>query len=100
MTQRIYKYPLTRLGLNEIQMPHGAVPLHIGEQEDVVTIWCRVVVDRTLATRRLYMVGTGHDLTDVPSLVHLGSVNTQLGYVWHVFDDGESPSTVEAKHVD
>lgn len=87
----IRKYPL--LFLSSLEMPAGASILSADAQNGVPTIWVLVDPEMPLVTRRMLVLGTGHEIA-LDAREHLdrfvGTVQSDDGsLVWHVFDGGE-----------
>lgn len=91
---RIWKYPcsLPSPGLDtlvEIDMPKGAVVVHVGQQSHAkdwrVAIWARVDAEAPMELRHFLITRTG---TEIPAgFVYVGTAQTHQGYrVWHVFE--------------
>lgn len=62
---QIWKYPLDILGNQLIEMPQGAKLLSVQMQGDQPCLWTLVNPLATRVLRGIYIVGTGHDLTDI-----------------------------------
>lgn len=56
--------------------------------ENVPTVWALVDTARPMVTRRLYVVGTGHEAPEPFEAKYVGTAVCGA-YVWHVFDGGE-----------
>ncbi len=70
---------------NIVSMPVGAELLHVGPRMGEVRVWALVDVDEPDEERRIWLVGTGWDLVDMPPNVqHIGTVQ-EGGFVWHAF---------------
>lgn len=99
----VHKYEVSLIdsgpgGALDVQMPMAAEILHAGCQFDYparVQIWARVDDTTNMATRRIYVVGTGHPAPPRGEPIpiggeHIASIITAAGsLVWHVFDGGE-----------
>lgn len=87
----IWKYTMNSEGgflMKErlINMPKGAQIISVGEQHNNVCFWAVVDPDAKMHERRFVVVGTGHDMPDLP-LKPLGSVLVDGGvWVWHLFE--------------
>lgn len=81
---KIFKYPLELTDAQVLQLPAGAKPLHVDDQQGQLCLWAAVDPSRETKPYAVAIVGTGHDLPDVLAIKHLGSVQ-QGSFVWHVF---------------
>lgn len=91
----IYKYPLPTPAMDSnfviIEMPDGAQPLHVDVQHGQVCIWAVVDPERPMVRRRIRVIGTGLDASDVEHIAYIGSVLLLNGtFVFHIFDAGIS----------
>jgi hypothetical protein len=89
-TYTILKYPL-QLKLGEVQplrLPTQAKIVAVGAQQNALCLWAIVDADGPLATRRIVVVGTGHELPQDTVWAYLGRV-TIGSFEWHVLDLGE-----------
>lgn len=87
----IYKYTLPgQQGAFDLNMPEGALVLHVASVNDVVCLWARVKPDATIVTRTFAVVGTGEAMEKASALgSHVGTAVTLNGQLtWHVFDLG------------
>ena len=87
----IYKYELPgQLGVYELEMPQGAVVLHVASVNDVVCLWATVEPGRLSEQRTFVIAGTGQPMEQAAALgEHVGTAITLNGkLVWHVFDVG------------
>ena len=86
--EKIYKYVLDILDVQDIEMPAGAKILCVENVNDTECMWVRVKTDAKMETRRVLIVGTGHPL-NVGTAKYVGTAPTVGGrLVWHVFDAG------------
>ncbi len=86
MRTTIWKYELSG-GVNAVQMPLGAHPLHVAEQHGRIMLWARVDPDARPTTRTFRVIGTGHIIDGDPG-EHVGSLLVNNGaFVFHVFDE-------------
>lgn len=91
---RVFKYPLLIEGYQTVEMPAGAVVLHVGVERGVPCAWALVDPEREPVTRVFRTVGTGHEL-NIPederehehlAHEHLGTYEIGEGaFVGHVF---------------
>ena len=83
----IYKYEVSLSNAVGIDIPGFVQWLHVGVQYDVVVVWAVVDTDKPMATQRLHVRGTGHEMTGEEA-EHIGSVQLAGGaLVFHVFAD-------------
>jgi hypothetical protein len=84
---KIFKYQLHLVNDQSIKMPVGTDILVAQVQDGVICLWAVVDEDAHNEIRKIYIVGTGHD---VPlECQYISTV--QLGhFVWHIFDGGSS----------
>lgn len=83
--QVIFKYPLYS-GENEIHVPADAVPLHVDAQGDSIYVWMMHESGANhTSTRQFTVYGTGWVFDD-DDVMYVGTVITELGCVWHVFE--------------
>lgn len=87
----IHKYQIeTKSEMQEVAFPCGAEFLHVGLQNNVITIWVAVDEENAPVTYDFWVRPTGgHTPTDeegddVESR-HIGTVQAEYGLVWHVF---------------
>lgn len=83
----IYKYKLKDAQGQSVEMMNGAKILSVQRQHGVTCIWALVDPMRGKITRRVYRVGTGHDLDGLEnpeSYEYIGTVVEDL-YVWHYY---------------
>lgn len=85
----IWKFPLLINDLVELQMPKGAVVLHVALQGKQPCLWALVNSTEPTEIRKFRIVGTGHliSLNEVPLLTYIGSFLMHGGaLVFHVFE--------------
>jgi hypothetical protein len=91
MSTAVYKYALKIEDVFELDMPRGAYPLFVAEQQGQICLWARVNPELPKVKRRFRFAGTGHILGDDVGR-HVGSVLVRMEtLVFHVFDMGEAP---------
>jgi hypothetical protein len=91
----IYKYPI-RQTEKQIVMTPGLIEqgvlirfseqvMHVDIQGDTICIWAMVDTETSKQERRIIIVGTGRDATEITcGYEHIGTV--KMGpYVWHIF---------------
>ena len=81
----IWKFPFELNGDVEIQMPEGALVIHVGEQYWRPCIWAIVETANPLTTRRFRLIGTGNSLSGVNDEQYIGTV-VRLTDVLHIFE--------------
>jgi hypothetical protein len=90
---RVWKFELTP-GTYP-QMPEHAQLLHVGAQNRRLVVWALCAPEAELVERRLLIVGTGHDVPELPGDHWREHVGTAIGVegdlVIHVFEDREMP---------
>lgn len=85
----IHKFRIPVTDCAEISMPAAAEILSVQNQGGHLTAWAIVHTGSEAATRRFYVVGTGHPLPIAAwSSRFLATVQSEY-LVWHVFDGGE-----------
>jgi hypothetical protein len=83
----IYKYKLPIEGNQTIDMPEGAVILHVGEQDRELCLWALVDIKAKLVPTNFQIYGTGHPVQqNADFLYYLGTIQMSYGLVWHVFN--------------
>jgi hypothetical protein len=71
-----------------VSMPRGSQLLYVAEQHGALCLWAQVDPTAAMVPRRIYIVGTGHDVPGAAAYV--GSALLQDGmFVFHVYDGGE-----------
>lgn len=92
--QRIYKYKVEfgRPGRGTtLMLPLGARILTVQEQNGEGYMWALVDPEAELAPRKIHIVGTGSDATDVArGAQYLGTFQAVEGghiFVWHIFEE-------------
>lgn len=94
----IYKYEVRPTML----LPEGARILYVGSQNGVeVFLWVEVDTEAKCEEREFYIFGTGHPVkADVP-LHYIGTTQTEVGLVWHVYEGVKEYSFTasDVKHV-
>lgn len=89
----IWKYKLTpELGSSvvELFLPLGALPLHVGNQSDVLTMWAMVDPnEEAVCKRRFEIVGTGNRVPEGPHN-YIGTIQCPsdhgFEFVFHIFE--------------
>lgn len=84
--RKIFKYPLVVKGSNHIDMPECAEILCAQIQDNAPYLWALIDSDAPTITRRIYIIGTGHETPDNLGR-YIGTVQMMDGaLVWHIFD--------------
>jgi hypothetical protein len=99
VSDTVWKYTLGK-AINDLAIPDGGQILTVAEQHGQVTMWVRVNRDAYVLPRTFYVVGTGTDIPDAPT-VYRGTVITAQGsLVFHVFEGGPAVAqgVVEGGH--
>jgi hypothetical protein len=86
----IYKYPIsTAAAFTIIDVPKGAVFIHVAEQFGTICLWAMVDSEAPLIKRQIRVIGTGLPADDVKIDNYIGSILVLKGtYVFHIFDAG------------
>jgi hypothetical protein len=88
----VWKFQVSLDAVNDhvfFQMPRGAIPLSVGNQDEMLTVWALVDPKRDSVTHEFRVAGTGHSGLS-PKRVFLGTAQFRGGaLVLHVFDVGE-----------
>lgn len=88
----IHKYPIDlEAGADQlVTMPQGAALLDAQLQNGAVAIWAHVDDVRPMVKRRVVIVGTGHNASDITGGRYIATVQLRGGFlVLHFFDMGE-----------
>ena len=84
MKPRIWKYPLTIIHGQTIQIPATAKVLHVGlDPNDKPCLWALLDPRETKVDRLVVVLGTGFDLNPLTPH-HAGSFRDGR-FMWHVF---------------
>lgn len=89
----IYKYSLDVVDTQEVILPKWCTPLSVQIQNDKLTMWAMVETDEPQVKAIVTVFGTGHPVPHNFYLgrgnnIYLGTVQTKIGLVWHVFIRG------------
>lgn len=83
----IWKAKLRVTQAQDIEVPAGALFLHVREQGDDVCVWFRCDPDAAKTKRRILLCGTGHEAPVCDTAKYLGTAIVHGGaLVWHVFE--------------
>ena len=83
----IWKFKLSITDVQNIDLPMGAMPLAVAEQNGELCMWVDIP-DTTVATRHrtFFVVGTGNP-KPAAAAQHIGTVVMDpFALVWHVFE--------------
>lgn len=83
----IWKYAIDRVDVRWLEMPIGARIIHVGMQNEQITLWAIVDPKADCEKRAIRVVGTGNPFPDASECTHLGTV-FDGPFVWHVFVNG------------
>lgn len=88
----MWKYPLRLAdGPQSLQMPGGAIPLHVEMQDGAPTFWAYLDSENPLEQRLFIVLGTGYEIP--MDAIHIGTCMDRC-FVWHIFE--VPPETVKA----
>ena len=84
MARTVWKFELGLEDKGDVDMPVGAHIIDVRMQNGVPCIWAIVDSEGDRETRRFLIAGTGWPLPGAGR--HVGTVHTDRGLVWHIFD--------------
>lgn len=94
----IWKYPITILEEQTVEMPIGARILSVQMQGGGLVLWALVDPEANREKRRIAVHGTGHPVDIAETRHFIGTVQTNGGaLVWHVFDGGTRAPLIESR---
>jgi hypothetical protein len=88
----IFKYPFDIAGEFSLDLPTGAVLLHVADQGGIACLWAMVHTERETERRYFRVFGTGHPIEGEEQLTFVGTfqqsspINALPSFVWHVFE--------------
>jgi hypothetical protein len=83
----VYKYPLPLNDRVTLEIPRGAKPLYVAEQNGQLCLWALVDPEHVEEERGFYILGTGQRTTDDKTTQYVGTAICDGGrFVWHVFE--------------
>jgi len=83
---QVWKYSLDVTDRQDIEMPAGAIPLHVGVQRGVVCVWCEVDPTMPKVPTQVRIVGTGHAFEKDRQEKHVGTFELDNGsLIFHVY---------------
>lgn len=86
MNKTIYKYQFDITDEQQIQLPRGAIILHIADQRGFPQLWALIDPGAPPEPYTLQVRGTGHCCDDVEPSRYIGTFFQRGGdLVWHVF---------------
>lgn len=81
--KRIWKYVLQITDEQIIEVPNGAKPLHVGQQDGHLCLWMVVDVESEFTKFVVNIVGTGNPVpNELPPYIGTAQIHA---LVWHVF---------------
>lgn len=86
---KIWKFPIRGNGIARISMPVGAKIVGVGIQNSYdFCLWAEVEETALVEDRFFEVYGTGHEIQDLGTPKHLGTILTQPNgaFVWHVYE--------------
>lgn len=83
----VYKYPLSLVSKQHVQMPLGAKILSVAKQREQLCLWALVDTEAVSYARLIEIHGTGQRFKQSESQSFVGTV-FDVPFVWHVFDCG------------
>lgn len=85
--ETIWKFPLKMQGVQTLDIPEGAVILHIELQYGQVCVWALVNPKAKKTHRTFAMYGTGQLLDVSAEEEHIFTFSQDEGsFIWHVFE--------------
>jgi len=83
----IWKIPLTIQDTQQIMLPKGYEFLHVDMQGFQLWMWVILNPEAEKLPVTIVVKGTGHWINEDYDFLHLGTVLTLDGLVWHVFEE-------------
>ena len=81
----IWKIPLEITDTQQIMLPKGYELLPVDMQGFQLCMWIKLNPEAEKLPVAIVVKGTGREVQD--GLIHLGTVLTRDGFVWHVFEE-------------
>ena len=83
----VYKYECS-IGAFSLELPELYETLHVAEQNGRLVMWVKADTDNEAETVHFHAYGTGWpiDESDERLHMHVGTVKTSAGLLWHVFE--------------
>lgn len=93
--ETIYKYQLSVVDFQMIDLPKGAEILSVqtqpptyGDKSDQLFMWVKIDTTNELEPRRIRIFGTGHPMEYEHELNFIGTVQmNNYSLVWHIFEN-------------
>ena len=85
----VWKFELVAADSPVVRMPEGAKVLSVAESGASgyrLLMWALVDPDAPMRDRRFRVLGTGHPFPDAEECRFVGTVQTHVGLVWHLFE--------------
>ena len=84
---KVFKYPIPIADTFEIDMPGGAVVLHVDTQQGQPQLWALVSPEAPLILRRFRFAGTGHpiDANSRPAYCRTFKMRSDA-LIFHIFE--------------
>lgn len=83
----IYKYSVPITDEFELALPLGAHILAFQNQDNEPVIWALVNSENEMVKRKFAIRGTGNPIeSSTADDVYIGTIQTQMGLVWHLFE--------------
>ncbi len=64
MAKEVWKFPLPITDYPKIEMPIGAIPMHVAQQHNQNFLWALIDPENGIEERAFRLVGTGHRIED------------------------------------
>lgn len=81
---QIFKYRLNvQDHFQQVEVPKGGEIVHVGNQENILSVWINVDPESPLECRVFWTVGTGQDIPKASRYVGTAMIGR---FVWHVFE--------------
>jgi hypothetical protein len=77
MSKMVFKYPFRIQDEITLQMPVGAIPLHVAMQQSIPTMWALVDPMIAIVPHRFLVRGTGHEIAE--TVHHIGTLQIKDG---------------------
>ena len=83
----IYKYQFSAVANGELNLslPEKSRVIHVGKQDELVTLWIEQDNSHLQERREFQIVGTGFETIRI-NWEHVGTVLMDSGLVWHVYE--------------
>lgn len=93
----VWKYEIEPELVNQVyNLPMGAIILSFGaDPAGKLCFWAQVDDSAPMVDHVVSCIGTGWEIASDGRYMNFIGTTTKGAYVWHLFDLGESPQTVE-----